>query len=101
VWLPMLFMAQRTLSRRGFLGTALTLLPASAAAHGFWLEPAWLVTRCLRLGSSASTHRIVHFTDLYYRGDRAFLERVVSRINELSPDLVCFTGDIIRSSPRR
>jgi predicted MPP superfamily phosphohydrolase len=41
----MLFMARRTLSRRRFLRAALTLLPASAAAHGFWLEPTWLLTR--------------------------------------------------------
>ncbi len=94
----MLFMARRSLSRRRFLRAALTLLPASAAAHGFWLEPTWLLTRRLRLGSSVSTHRVVHFTDLHYRGDRVFLERVVSTINALKADLVCFTGDIIEEA---
>ena len=91
-------MVRRTLSRRKFLGTALTVLPASAAAHGFWLEPGWLVTRRFRLTSSASIHRIVHFTDLHYKGDRAYVERVVGRINELKPDLVGFTGDIIEDA---
>jgi len=37
----------------------------------------------------------VHFTDLHHKGDRVYLESVVSAINSLSPDFVCFTGDII------
>lgn len=91
-------MARRTFSRRKFLAAALAVLPASATAHAFWMEPSWLVTRRLRLANFASTQRIIHFTDLHYKGDRTFLERVVSRINDLKPDLVCFTGDIIEEA---
>ncbi len=40
-------------------------------------------------------HRFVHFTDLHHKGDRRYLESVVATINALSPDFVCFTGDII------
>ncbi len=39
--------------------------------------------------------RLVHFTDLHYKGDRAYAESVVKTINSFSPDLVCFTGDIM------
>jgi uncharacterized protein len=40
----------------------------------------------------------VHFTDLHHKGDRAYLVEVVRRINALSPDFVCFTGDLIEET---
>lgn len=42
---------------------------------------------------------MVHFTDLHHKGDRAYLTRIVKRINALSPDFVCFTGDLIEERP--
>jgi predicted MPP superfamily phosphohydrolase len=56
-----------------------------------------------RPGRSASatrkpTHRIVHFTDVHHKGDRAYLQGVVKKINALSPDFVCFTGDLIEET---
>ena len=62
------------------------------------LEPKWLKTRHLRIGNSKPTHRFVHFTDVHHKGDRAYLEEVVRRINALSPDFVCFTGDLIEET---
>ncbi len=83
------------LNRRRFLITALLAAPGLAAIHARWLEPKWLKTRRLRLSREKPTHRFVHFTDVHYRGDRAYLETVVQTINALSPDFVCFTGDLI------
>ncbi len=79
--------------RRFFLGT-LTAAPLLALADAIVLEPGWIRTRQFRFSDSPS-HRIVHFTDLHHKGDRTYLERIVRKINELKPDFVCFTGDLI------
>jgi len=44
------------------------------------------------------SHRLVHFTDLHYKGNRAYTESLVRKINELAPDFVCFTGDLIEEA---
>jgi uncharacterized protein len=41
----------------------------------------------------------VHVTDLHHKGNRGLLQAVVRQINALSPDFVCFTGDIIEETP--
>lgn len=43
-------------------------------------------------------YRIAQFSDLHlgtYSTDTAFVSKVVDEINALSPDLICFTGDIV------
>lgn len=87
-------------NRRRFLIAALLSTPILAAADARFLEPKWLRTRRLRLGSGKPTHRLVHFTDVHYIGDRPYLEAVVRKINALSPDFVCFTGDLIEETRR-
>ncbi len=82
-------------NRRRFVLATLAALPVAAAADAFWIEPRWLKVRRLRLAAGKPTHRLVHFTDLHHKGNRAFLESVVRKINAQSPDFVCFTGDII------
>lgn len=75
-------------------------MPISAAAvagDAFWLEPRWLKVRSLKL-ADRPRHRFVHFTDVHYKGNRAFLEKVVRAINAASPEFVCFTGDIIEEA---
>ena len=69
--------------------------PASIFADARYFEPTWLKIRHLRVGKGRPQHRFVHFTDLHHKGDRAYLDSVVRKINSLSPDFVCFTGDII------
>lgn len=84
------------LSRRRFFGVA-----AATAALGITdavaLEPGWLKTRRVRLhpAGNSPAHRLVHFTDVHHKGDRAWLAQVVARINALAPDFVCFTGDLV------
>jgi uncharacterized protein len=85
-------------SRRHFLltlGTACAAAPVATVADARWIEPTWLKIRRLRIGEGKPTHRLVHFSDLHYKGDRAYAESVVQTINSFSPDLVCFTGDIM------
>ncbi len=88
-------------SRRHFLltlGTACIGAPVATTMEARWLEPMWLEVRHLRIGDGPPAVRLVHFSDLHYKGDRAYAESVVKTINSLSPDLVCFTGDIVEQT---
>jgi len=83
------------ISRRKFIAGILLATPCAIGADAKWIEPTWLKIRRLRIGSGTPTHRLVHFTDLHHKGDAEYLKAVVKEINRLSPDFVCFTGDII------
>jgi hypothetical protein len=72
--------------------------PAVALADSLWIEPNWLKVRRVNLARGTPSHRFVFFTDLHHKGDRAFLDSVVKKINALSPEFVCFGGDIIEES---
>jgi hypothetical protein len=84
----------RVISRRKFLGLGLLALPAAAGIDAKWIEPSLLSVRKVDLGSAGRT-RFVHFSDFHYKGDAEFATEVVQKINELAPDFVCFTGDLI------
>jgi predicted MPP superfamily phosphohydrolase len=83
------------ISRRRFLAGAILASPLLVAADAKWLEPNWVKTRTIRLGTGKPTRRLVHITDIHHKGDRNYFLSVVNKINALSPDLVCFTGDLI------
>jgi predicted MPP superfamily phosphohydrolase len=85
-------------SRRRLLAAALLGVPSAAIADGLWWEPGWVKTRRRRLTTGKPSHRLVHFTDLHHKGDRKYLEGVISRINRLSPDFICFTGDLVEDA---
>ncbi|HYG34537.1 MAG TPA: metallophosphoesterase [Clostridia bacterium] len=86
--------AKRISRRRWLLGTALAA-PLLAVADAKLLEPEWIRVRRLRIGTGQPAHRLVHITDIHHKGDHEFLRRMVNKINALSPDFVCFTGDLI------
>lgn len=88
-------MVTMKINRRKFILTALLATPCAIAADARWLEPQWVKIRRLRLSQGQPSHRFVHFSDLHHKGDRAHTESVVAMINSLSPDFVCFTGDIM------
>ncbi|MDD3927303.1 MAG: metallophosphoesterase [bacterium] len=52
----------------------------------------------LQIGGFNPEYRIVHISDLHYRGDDAYMQRVIDIINGLSPDAICLTGDFIDQS---
>src|SRR5215469_4734043 len=83
------------ISRRKFIITALLATPGVIAADARVLEPEWVKITRLRLADSAPAHRFVHFSDLHHKGDRAHTRSVIEMINSLSPDFVCFTGDLL------
>jgi len=82
-------------TRRRFILAGLLMSPGALYADARWIEPGWLKVRRLQLAKGKPSHRFVHFTDLHHKGDRAYCESVVKTINSLSPDFVCFTGDLI------
>lgn len=88
-------MTRPKLTRRKVIGVLLLGVPGAIVADAVWLEPRWLKTRIIRLCKGEPALRVVHFTDLHYKGDKKFTLQLVERINRLEPDLVCFTGDLI------
>ncbi len=85
------------LTRRQFLGLSAGTA-ALIAGDAFLIEPTLIKTRYVKIGVGESTHRIVHFSDLHYKGDRAYAVDAVRQINALSPDFVCFTGDLVEQA---
>jgi predicted MPP superfamily phosphohydrolase len=92
-------MVVRKIKRRHFIYFgAMLAIPALAGADADWLEPNWVKIRTIKLAKQRPAHRIVHITDIHHKGDRPYLESVVQKINRLSPDAVCFTGDLIEEA---
>lgn len=83
------------LTRRRLLALALLGSPLLALGDAGLVEPKWVKLRRLRLGQGPPTLRVVHFTDVHHKGDRAYLRAAVASINALAPDVACFTGDLI------
>ena len=88
-------MKSTKLTRRRFLWATALASPFAAMADARFLEPQWLNIKRLNLAVGRPSQRLVHFTDLHHKGDARLLRSVVTTINSLAPDLVCFTGDII------
>ena len=89
-------MSFKLINRRRFLAAAAALLaPSAVGADARWLEPEWIKVHRLRLHAERPTLRIVHFSDLHHKGDRAHTQSLVNLINAQSPDYVFFTGDIM------
>lgn len=62
--------------------------------YGFLIEPKWILIENVNL-SPKPTYRLVHISDIHFNGDKSYLDDIVSRINKISPDFVCFTGDLV------
>ncbi|AGE21521.1 MULTISPECIES: metallophosphoesterase [Geobacillus] len=101
------------LSRRAFLKklarTSFSAALAMAAASGYarWIEPAELTVTHHALShplipKSFAGVKLLQFSDLhlghYYGLERFY--RIMGRINELGPDLVVFTGDLLHEANR-
>ncbi|MCP4109866.1 MAG: hypothetical protein GY749_30830 [Desulfobacteraceae bacterium] len=62
--------------------------------YGMIIEPEWIIIRHIKLHPNPKYH-LVHFSDIHYKGDKPYLTGIVDRINKISPDFVCFTGDFV------
>lgn len=64
------------------------------AAYAFLIEPKWIRIENIKL-SSKPTYRLVHISDIHFDGEEPYLNDIVNIINNISPDFVCFTGDLV------
>ncbi len=85
-------------TRRRFLNGMMLTAPGVLAGWSGLVEPGWIVQKTIRFCEGEPKHRLVHFTDLHYKGNEAFLRRLVGKINSLHADFVLFTGDVIEES---
>jgi hypothetical protein len=86
------------INRRRFFAGLVLSSPFIALGDAKWVEPDWVRTRTVRLRRGTANHRFVHITDIHHKGDRAYLESIVKKVNALSPEFVCFTGDLIEET---
>jgi len=84
------------ISRRKFLGLSALALPAALGIDARLIEPTRLHITNLKLNANGNC-RFVHFTDFHHKGDVRYAGDVVRTINELEPEFVCFTGDLIEN----
>jgi hypothetical protein len=91
------------LLRRWLAGGAVL---AAGAGYATCVEPFWLdvhdyPVKIAGLPASFEGHRVVQLTDLH-AGDEvplSYLSRVVQKVNEIKPDTVLVTGDLVTHSP--
>src|SRR2546421_4838516 len=84
------------ITRRIFLGLSALALPAALGAGSSAFETTTL--RVTKLERGPGPCRLVHFSDFHYRGDADYATEVVRTINELAPNFVCFTGDLVEEA---
>jgi len=87
-------MKRPKISRRTFIALGMGAVPGACTVNGLLVETRWIKVRAIDLASHPIV-RLVHFTDVHYKGNRRYLTKVVHQINEISPDFVCFTGDLV------
>ena len=74
---------------------------------GIWWGPKQLTVKqvdlyCENLPDAFDGYRIVQLSDMHigtYGADTDFVERVVERTNDLHPDMIVFTGDLVNLRP--
>jgi hypothetical protein len=84
------------ITRRKFLGLTALALPATLGVDAAAFETTTL--RITKLRHGPGDCRFVHFSDFHYKGDREYAAEVIRTINGLSPDFVCFTGDLVEEA---
>ena len=85
------------ITRRKFLGLTALTLPVALGVDARFIEPTALRVTKFNLGGRGSC-RFVHFTDFHHKGDVKYAAEVVRTINELAPEFVCFTGDLVEDA---
>lgn len=82
------------ISRRNWIRMAVYGGLSSAAVYSYAIEPRYLVQRVVRLNPNPRC-RIVHFSDLHFRGPSAVHGKLERLVATLKPDFACFTGDLV------
>jgi predicted MPP superfamily phosphohydrolase len=86
------------MTRRKFLGLTALTLPAALGADARFIEPTSLRVTKFNLSGGLGDCRFVHFTDFHHKGNVDYAAEVIHTINELAPEFVCFTGDLVEDA---
>jgi predicted MPP superfamily phosphohydrolase len=86
----------KKITRRKFIGLTALAIPAMIGADARFIEPTSLRVTKLKVKPGGRV-RFVHFTDFHHKGNVEYAAEVVRTINELEPEFVCFTGDIVEN----
>ena len=106
--LPRWFHALMALLRMPRAGMAVRIMLVAVGLYGITFGWKRLVVRETEVASHAlppsfQGFRIAHISDLHlgtYSSEPEMVERIVKMVNEASPDLIVFTGDIVNTSPQ-
>jgi predicted MPP superfamily phosphohydrolase len=82
------------ISRRRFLKLSALALPAALVVDTRLVEPTNLKVSHLTVNPGGSL-RFIHFSDFHHKGDTRYADKVIRTINDLKPEFVCFTGDLV------
>ena len=87
-------LVRRLTAQAGLVLLALLGLLIAGGVYATRVEPRWI--RCRRVAlSNRPVVRIAHVTDIHFKGDQAYLRKVVRFLNRSDADVVCFTGDLV------
>lgn len=85
------------MNRRRFLQMAGLALPAAVVIDTRLIEPTNLRVAHVQANPKGAL-RFIHFSDFHHKGNTAYGERVIKTINQLEPEFVCFTGDLVEDT---
>ena len=86
------------MTRRDFFRWGVRGLVAVLAADAYFLEPKLIRFKefdFMARENAATPIKIIQLSDLHLREIDDVLHKLARRVNELKPDLICFTGDAI------
>lgn len=105
--LPRLFLRHKSRDKKCDIGMCIAAAAAFVVFALFWwgalinryqIDVEEVEVPIAALPAEFDGYRIVQISDLHvgsYDGDTTFVSKLVDRINELNPDLVVFTGDLV------
>ena len=86
------------ITRRKFVKTGLLSITGVVFLDSFWIEKFFIETKEFYIGSATEKSlniKVVQISDLHLHSINYQLIRLTNKINELQPDLILFTGDVI------
>lgn len=87
--------AKKLIPRRQALKWILPMAFAGVTLDALVLEPFWIRRKLIEFTSLGIGARLLHFSDLHFKGNQNQLDKIIKVIDSLKPDYICFTGDLV------
>ena len=91
---PLSAVVRRSCLRVSAALCVLALIAGLCVLYGLFVEPHWVRVKTVNLKKD-HTIRLIHISDIHYKGDRRYFEKVIGIVNATPADLVCVTGDLV------